>query len=134
MWEVQTMNNVELTNLRLQIILEMLQKDKNLYEIIKCYLKWEMSKMKTQKQKTKRQKTDAKILALLKKIPKGETMIITETEDGKTATFLTQKQNIKFPFHYIMWGNKNDTNTNTTQEITKQNTSGYDQHTSPVNE
>ena len=60
-----------------------------------------MSKMKTQKQKTKRQKTDAKILALLKKIPKGETMAIVET-NGKTTIFITQKQNIKFPFHYIM--------------------------------
>lgn len=51
---------------------------------------------------TKRQKQDAKIIALLKKIPKGETMIITETEDGKTVIAITQKSHKGFIFSYIV--------------------------------
>ena len=51
--------------------------------------------------KTQKKKTDRAILALLKKIPKGETMIIVETK-GKTDIFITRKQHINFPFHYIV--------------------------------
>ena len=58
--------------------------------------------MKTQKKKTKKQKMDSKMLALLKKIPKGETMILVETENGKMDIFITRKQYINFPFSYIM--------------------------------
>jgi len=48
--------------------------------------------MKTKKQK----KEDSKMKALLKQIPEGETMILVQTEDGKTAIFITQKQKTKY--------------------------------------
>jgi hypothetical protein len=40
--------------------------------------------------KTKKQKEDEAMEALLKKIPKGETMIITEDKDGKITIVVTQ--------------------------------------------